>query len=675
MTEYLYRFRSIENLLGRHEELEQQEIYFASPDQLNDPVEGYKNIFWTGDPIVWKNLLKHYLLCLEHVCSLFIVGGEDYQLTESDIPVFKTEEDFPTPKYKDLYDQSCALFFKNKPISQYPEWLHSRTGAIRNNELSFHLKQIHFFALNSIFTVYEKNKLIPKRPKNNALHRAIKDSVINKKTFDLINQGEAEHPEIKDFADKIYAAQQHVHLGVELESRYNNPILANDSNKYLVLQGFPQKYIQQLAKLLHSEWYTACFLEDYTNPAIWGHYGDNHQGVCLKFKTTPSDFKPYIKLHGINGWGGSKKKSGPTYGDVNHHFYRIKYASKYPEIDFFRSLGRLTMPSIHSWYRDQNNNKSTCADDVFKCEEEWREAYWDNFYKSITTKLEDWRYEGEHRLILSSSMTDYSSPATRKLKYKFKDLDGIIFGMKTSEKDKLSILKIIEEKCRAEGRDDFKFYQAYYSTPPTEEEVSRGAKEVNLKKKIKYAIQGGLSDDDVSVVDLEISEEIKKLQNLHRRLSGYTHINDQTFDLELNEQEKVIGEIKQIVQEFTSSFISLRQDILDKVDVDYLDELITDSFIMDFHEELSLMGVGFIESSEVTGHQLLSIFSDHFLVLVEGHLGCEHYLGGRKDGVEISGDYPFIVRFNVNISNKKISIEPNSFEFDTSSWYGDEVSI
>jgi hypothetical protein len=31
--------------------------------ELNDPLEGFKDLFWKGDVIVWKNLLRHYLLC------------------------------------------------------------------------------------------------------------------------------------------------------------------------------------------------------------------------------------------------------------------------------------------------------------------------------------------------------------------------------------------------------------------------------------------------------------------------------------------------------------------------------------------------------------------------------------------------------------------------------------
>lgn len=61
---FFYRFRSLDALLGDHQELEKQEIYFSPPEQLNDPMEGYKDLVWRGDKIVWRNLIKHYLLCL-----------------------------------------------------------------------------------------------------------------------------------------------------------------------------------------------------------------------------------------------------------------------------------------------------------------------------------------------------------------------------------------------------------------------------------------------------------------------------------------------------------------------------------------------------------------------------------------------------------------------------------
>lgn len=42
MTKHFYRFRSIKALLDDQIELVNQEIYFASPAQLNDPMEGFR---------------------------------------------------------------------------------------------------------------------------------------------------------------------------------------------------------------------------------------------------------------------------------------------------------------------------------------------------------------------------------------------------------------------------------------------------------------------------------------------------------------------------------------------------------------------------------------------------------------------------------------------------------
>jgi hypothetical protein len=38
------------------------------------------------------------------------------------------------------------------------------------------------------------------------------------------------------------------------------------------------------------------------------------------------------------------------------------------------------------------------------------------------------------------------------------------FGIKTSTEDKLRIIDIIKNKCKDNSREDFEFYQAYYSS-------------------------------------------------------------------------------------------------------------------------------------------------------------------------------------------------------------------
>lgn len=61
MISHLYRFRPVDAVLDQYEELAKQEIYFSPPEELNDPMEGYKDVFWCGDRIVWRNLLPRLL--------------------------------------------------------------------------------------------------------------------------------------------------------------------------------------------------------------------------------------------------------------------------------------------------------------------------------------------------------------------------------------------------------------------------------------------------------------------------------------------------------------------------------------------------------------------------------------------------------------------------------------
>jgi hypothetical protein len=455
MIKTFHRFRSIKYLLGdKYNELENQEIYFASLEKLKDPMEGFKDIYWHGDEIIWKNFIKHYLLCLEHVCSLFIIGDKITNIDRKDIPIFKTEDNLPTPQYKQLFKEILDNFFGNDSISQCPKNFSSRLKPIRRNELLLYIRLLHQYALDVIFTVYENNNFIGKRSDDNKIaQKALLDIEAFLK---ITNKEQTKH---QDAIEMLYAAANHTFTQINLIVRYNIP---NNENKDFVFLDFPEMYLHAIEKLIYPDWYTACFMSEYSNSSsVWAHYGDGHQGVCLSFKALSENDKFFIALRGINGLSNS----GPTYGNIKHLFYKINYENKFVEIDFFKSLGCLTRPVLSKfWYTDEAGSRSICADAVFDSEERWRNKHWSNFYKGATTKLKDWEREKEYRLILSSSLQDFSDPTKRKLNYDFNDLESITFGIETPMKDKKKIIKIIKTKCRKGNRADFKFYQAYYDS-------------------------------------------------------------------------------------------------------------------------------------------------------------------------------------------------------------------
>ncbi|HDR2534624.1 TPA: DUF2971 domain-containing protein, partial [Enterobacter roggenkampii] len=157
-----YRFRKISSLLGEFQELENNEIYFASPEELNDPMEGYRDIYWEGDFIAWKNLFRHYLLCLEWMCSGYLIGGEKWQFSEKDIPVHLGFDLYPTDKYRSLVSDIINDFFSDSDLLSLINDICKRTTKIRRDELSFYLSRVHFYALKVIFNNYIKNGMYDK---------------------------------------------------------------------------------------------------------------------------------------------------------------------------------------------------------------------------------------------------------------------------------------------------------------------------------------------------------------------------------------------------------------------------------------------------------------------------------------------------------------------------------
>ena len=94
-------------------------------------------------------------------------------------------------------------------------------------------------------------------------------------------------------------------------------------------------------------------------------------------------------------------------------------------------------------------------------ENAWHKSYWNTAFERVTWKHPDWEHEDEQRLVATSVLAD--DPAPEALKYDFSQLEGIVFGMRMSNEDKLRISRLIERKCRDQGRSDFRFFQAHYS--------------------------------------------------------------------------------------------------------------------------------------------------------------------------------------------------------------------
>lgn len=446
-----YRFRSLDNLLVNHKELENQEIYFASPSEQNDPMEGYHEIYFQGDEIVWTNFFKNYLILLNEVFIDILLREKDgiYQVNEN-LGLFYTWDNFPTQlqsHLNNIFDSFLSIDYIQKLIFNLSK--NERTFSWQ--DISFYLKSVHLTALFSINEIYSQINT----PLLHTIPTDLKyPDQLNDEYFSLLDQlSEEQRPPLFQSINLINEQIDLIHhLTVENLT----------SEKTLLLQEFPHFFQSKLRQLIHRNWYTACFMneESSQSSSVWGSYGSNHTGICLIFKAIAREENYYLSL---NQPTSINSRSGITYGLQQSKYYAVDYTRFPSPINFFTSLGQLPEPQLlDNWLRSTKGKLSHLYHSIYSDIDSWRHEYHRNFLNNITRKSKDWKYENEYRLIYSSMLHNCSERKTRKFKYEFSSLDGLVFGINTPQAKKIEIIEIIKQKCYKHKRTEFNFYQAYF---------------------------------------------------------------------------------------------------------------------------------------------------------------------------------------------------------------------
>lgn len=456
----VFRFRKIENLLGKYSELTTQEIYFASPSELNDPLEGMMKVFWKGDEILWSNFFYNYIRSLEDTFFQSAVLNRPSEIKSEDIVLapFRAQE-LPQLRIQ-ILDEIKSEIFNDKPFKKFISSISKRSTNIGKNELLSYLSNYQLFFLGKISKQYYNKGLITKQIPSESKFEDAFPYEIKGKTYpdfleNMINETKSKNS-IESFLSFAILCSNHALVKTQID-------LLRKSNQKLgiaLLITFPELYLNKLELSIYPKWFSASFLNDYSDSSIWSHYANNHQGVCLEFQSYNTEGTNFMNFWGEIG----VNQDGPLVGNKEMKLYNVNYTSTPSEIDFFDSFGRLAkFESQHFWYTF-NKNKSSRVPSYDNTESEWQKKYWDLFYESISNKTSHWNKEIESRLIMNDMTTDLSENSNRKLEYYFKDLVSITFGIKTASKDKFEIIEIIRNKCSEHNREDFIFYQAYYCT-------------------------------------------------------------------------------------------------------------------------------------------------------------------------------------------------------------------
>lgn len=272
LIKQLYRFRSIEKLLDeKYKELENQEIYFAAPEELNDPMEGFRDVFWKGDEIVWRNLFKHYLLCLNTAWCLWATCREEEPFGWEHIPIYHSENISEPPQQKDISDEICQQFLNKDEISHCIEILAGQALPIRRSELAVYLRNIHLFAISIIHDCYRRRAEAPK-PKPELADSISKSLDAAKAVISVRSKFVAAHPDAAKL-EAFFTAHRQMDNQLDFINRYNGTFDGTQKNRNFVMLDFPDEYVRQIDNLVYPNWYTACFMLECENASVWGSCG------------------------------------------------------------------------------------------------------------------------------------------------------------------------------------------------------------------------------------------------------------------------------------------------------------------------------------------------------------------------------------------------------------------
>lgn len=434
----IYRFRSINQLI-KYKELEDFYCFFSDVKNFNDPMEGYFELEWYGDSILWSNFFKHYVMCLGdfYLQACFIKGNCKMSADFIDIDIY--DKSLLTSLYNDLLNRTINRLFKNTKIRQVFDVFNS--WILDKNALLYYLEIMQPIILEEIMNQFEKAKILP-------------NPSINYPTdYDIIIPKQQKGTKIS-IPEEVRIEL----MSKRLEFRYKlkDEEVANLELFIMFYTEYPGMYLNRLTDLVKPNAYMTCFSKTYSNSAMWGHYADNHKGVCLIFDHSLIDsFKENII-------------------DVEG-FYETQYSSKVIPLNFFLLI-RYDDDHLDFWYKDSKNNKKCFLYDR-RFNKDWIKDYGDLCKSIYTKKTIDWVYEEEARAIIFDHNYQFYDDKTRKVFYVPNKLKGIIFGHNTSISDKLRVLNILKNK-KLELNNQFKIYQAYFSK--TNEETKINIHQVNI---------------------------------------------------------------------------------------------------------------------------------------------------------------------------------------------------
>lgn len=411
---------------------------------LNDPLEMSYNFEWRGDKIVWTNLFRFYAYSVSDLVMRVAISDKplDFQMFDNALDLY---DRILAPSGKDAFNKVWERVSSLNGFSKFIDGLAASNRGINSREL---LQYIRFIHLHTLDIAVDELAPFWRKPGTSSSANKMDFTVLSQilDGYALIDDPNA-IPKFVDVFESVFSANlatydEALSAGF-FTSGHSNPVPME--NIALLYWEFPEIFVRDiLRRLIVGDAHVASLSRDFTNPLMWAHYTNGHRGACLIFEVPEPNKFPLI-----NG----------TTLDLR----KVSYSDTRQPIDGFRSFGNMTCSMLKRFiYTDSQGQWSNCASHITGGEavlNTWRENRWDSLTNALTEKSKCWEYEDEWRVIQLQGLNGRQEDVCFK-QWEFQTLKGVIFGSAISRLDRHRIIEAIKRKCKANGRDEFEFYQA-----------------------------------------------------------------------------------------------------------------------------------------------------------------------------------------------------------------------
>ena len=199
-------------------------------------------------------------------------------------------------------------------------------------------------------------------------------------------------------------------------------------------------------------------------------------------------------------------------------------------------------------------------------------------------------------------------------------------------------------------------------------EIPGKDKGITRNQRIKYAVQGGLSDKFIEEeLGLDFSKTKTDLKNAINLLSKYTHVNEDTFAIEKSKVDEYVSEVNSAFNGLFRDIETCRKKIISSIEAS-VDEALIQRTVDDVIESIDEMSTHHEIESIDHDIKVKSLDEAEIIFTVSGYIDVLQQYGSssdrrRGDGYEMSNSFPYECELGCPV-NKLADFKPKIERID-----------